>query len=384
MQRPFRTLLALLCGVAFASHATPARAAGFKLLYSFQGGSKDGSNPQAAMISAGQMLYGTTLNGGSQNDGTVFSISSKTGVETVLHAFGGSSDGNGPAAGLLKIGTTLYGTTVGGGSASEGTVFSVNLNTGREKVLYSFSGGSDGANPQSRLIEDGGLLYGTTMNSGGGSCGFGCGTVFSIDPATGAEKTVHVFQGGSDGANPNAGVTKIGRTLYGTTLSGGAGNAGTVFTLNLVTGVEKVVHIFDSQADGTNPVSGLLKFSGGLYGATVAGGSAGLGAVYAFDRKTGGEQILHSFQMADGALPEGGIIELGGTLYGTTSLGGGSNDGVVFSIDPATGAEQVVHSFSGSDGAGPWAGLTKLGGTLFGTASGGGSAGAGVIFAITP
>jgi uncharacterized repeat protein (TIGR03803 family) len=388
MHRTSAFAIALLCGVAFMAGGAPAHAGKFKLLYSFKGGVSDGATPLADLIAVGGTLYGTTSAGGGAGQGTVFSLDLKTGTETVLHAFAGGSDGAAPAAGLLKFGNTLYGTTTGGGSAGQGTVFSLDLATGAEQVVHTFQGGTtDGAYPQARLIEAGGLLYGTTMEGGSSTCFFGCGTVFSIDPATGAEKILHVFQSGSDGANPASGLIKAGRKLYGTTLSGGAGDAGTVFALNPATGAEKALHYFDKQGDGTNPISGLIDAGGMLYGATIAGGVSGngLGTVYAIDRKTSAEHVAYNFEgTTDGALPEGGVIAINGILYGTTSLGGDTNDGVVFSLDPATGAETVLHVFAGSGGANPWAGLIKVGGTLYGTTYGGGSAGGGVIFAIKP
>ena len=387
MHRTRAATVALFCGAAFAFGIAPAQAGAFKLLYSFQGGSNDGANPQGALTAVGQTLYGTTISGGSADAGTIFSLDPKTGVEKILHAFGGSSDGSAPAAAMLKVGDTLYGTTTSGGSAGQGIVFSLSLKTGAESVVYTFQGGAnDGSYPQARLIAVDGMLYGTTMQGGSGNCYlFGCGTVFSIDPATGAEKVLHFFQN-SDGANPGGGLLAAHHKLYGTTVSGGDGDCGTVFVLDPATGVEKVLHNFDRQGDGTNPGAGLFNVDGTLYGTTIAGGSGdpGVGTVFAFNRKTAAEQVVFAFANAHGAIPEDSLIAAGGTLYATTSLGGASNNGTVFALDPATGAEKVVHSFQGSDGSDPWADLIEVGDSLYGTAYYGGSAGDGVVFAITP
>jgi uncharacterized repeat protein (TIGR03803 family) len=145
------------------------------------------------------MLYGTTLRGGSYGDGTVYSIST-AGTEQVLHSFGKGTDGRSPQASLIAVNGTLYGTTSRGGAhasnadISGGTVFSVDIATGKERVLHSFSGSetigsSDGTYPLVGLIALKGVLYGTTAfgGSNSGSCfSFGSqptttyGTVFSL------------------------------------------------------------------------------------------------------------------------------------------------------------------------------------------------------------
>jgi len=149
----------------------------------------------------------------------------------VLYKFAGRpADGGYPQGDLIDVNGTLYGTTAFGGSSSGcgsiitcGTVFSVTT-AGKEKVLYSFTGGSDGATPLAGLINVNGTLYGTTA-FGGGSVfcdgGIGCGTIFSVT-TTGAEQVLHTFAGGSaDGANPLADLIDVKGTLYGTTECGG-------------------------------------------------------------------------------------------------------------------------------------------------------------------
>lgn len=120
-----------------------------------------------------------------------------------------------------------------------GTVFSVNPKTGAQTVVYSFLGRTDGKDPNANLIDVNGTLYGTTYNGGGhNSCLFGCGTVFSVNPGTGAETVIHSFGRNTDGTKPGAGLIDVKGTLYGTTPSGGkycTGNyppgCGTVFAI---------------------------------------------------------------------------------------------------------------------------------------------------------
>ena len=150
------------------------------VLYSFAGGTQDGAYPRAGLImdSAGD-LFGTTSAGGADDLGTVFEISA-SGTESVLYSFtGGTADGSDPNGGLLMDGAgNLYGTTSAGGARDLGTVFEISA-SGTESVLYSFVGGTtDGSSPTAGLILDGaGNLYG--MTSAGGVSDVGA--VFEIN-----------------------------------------------------------------------------------------------------------------------------------------------------------------------------------------------------------
>jgi uncharacterized repeat protein (TIGR03803 family) len=147
----------------------------------------DGANPQAGLILSGDTLYGTAFQGGSANSGTVFAVNTNGTIFTNLYSFTGGSDGASPVAELVLSSNTLFGTArAGGNSGGEGTVFALNTDGSGFTVLHGFtveyydSNGnptnSDGANPQAGLVFSGDTLYGTT--SGGGSGGNG--TVFSL------------------------------------------------------------------------------------------------------------------------------------------------------------------------------------------------------------
>ena len=94
-----------------------------------------------------------------------------------------------------------------------------------ESVIYSFQGQPDGWYPTAGLVDVNGMLYGTTARGGSSGCnGLGCGTIFSVDPSTGAETVVYSFcsrRKCADGASPNASLTDVNGVLYGTTRSGG-------------------------------------------------------------------------------------------------------------------------------------------------------------------
>lgn len=267
-----------------ASGGTSNRGTVFKItpsgtesvLFSFPAGSSD---PYTGLIEGSDgNFYGTTGAGGASDAGTVFKIT-PGGTETVLHAFPKvGSDGQTPYAGLIQGSDgNLYGTTYFGGSHGFGTVFKVTP-SGVETVLYSFASGSDGANPYAGVIQGSdGNFYGTTYNGGAS----GHGTVFKITPS-GTETVLYSFGGGSDGANPEAGVTEGGDgNFYGATYLGGASNVGTVFEVT-PSGTETILHTFaGGGSDGANPSANLVLGSdGNLYGSTYAGGPGGVGTVF--------------------------------------------------------------------------------------------------------
>ncbi|MFZ0030884.1 MAG: choice-of-anchor tandem repeat GloVer-containing protein [Candidatus Cybelea sp.] len=201
----------------------------------------DGQIPASRLLDVNGTLYGTTYQGGiygrgnhcgssapCPGDGTVFSVS-PAGKVRVLHSFGNGSDGVYPEAGLIRVNGTLYGTTAQGGETySCGTVFSITT-AGTERVLHSFAAAStDGCGPAAGLISFGGRFYGTTAY--GGAYG-PLGTVFSIERTGGGERILHSFGSGSDGKHPVAALHELNGTLYGTTQNGGTANHGTVFVL---------------------------------------------------------------------------------------------------------------------------------------------------------
>lgn len=168
--------------------AIDARAQTFATLYRFKGGS-DGIAPTAGLLVVGNTLYGTTFNGGVTGNGTVFSVDPNTGSETVLYGFTGGADGGQPYAGLIDYGGFLWGTTYDGGASNDGTVFKINLAMGAETTVYTFTGVPDGSHARGQLVYHQGLLFGTTFDGGK----YDGGTVFSINPKAGTEAVLYSF-----------------------------------------------------------------------------------------------------------------------------------------------------------------------------------------------
>jgi uncharacterized repeat protein (TIGR03803 family) len=352
-------------------------ASSYQVLYSF-GGGPDGANPLASLVDVNGMLYGTTGSGGTDNQGTVFSITT-SGAEQVLHRFTAYPDGWRPVAGLIDVDGTLYGTTYYGGAHGGGSAFSITT-AGVEHELYGFGRNShDGWGPVAGLLEVNGTFYGTTLHGGGISLG----TVFSLS-AAGKEHVLHSFGSDYDGVNPEASLVDVKGKLYGTTQSGGTyfDLDGTVFTIT-TWGREHVLYNFVAHPEGTHPEASLLDVDGTLYGTTHAGGKHRSGTVFSVTT-AGTEQVVHSFGSAgDGAAPTASLIEVNGMLYGTTRSGGSYGRGTIFSIS-TSGTETVLHSFGqGPDGVHPEASLIDVNGTLYGTTYSGGTHGCGTVFALS-
>ncbi|HTA56248.1 MAG TPA: choice-of-anchor tandem repeat GloVer-containing protein [Candidatus Acidoferrales bacterium] len=312
-----------------------------RVLHHFRGYQRgDGSDPTGDLTNVHGGLYGTTSGGGDCLFGTVYRIST-TGTVKVLHGFCGSGLSN-PSGGVVDVNGTLYGTA---SPSTFGGVYSVSM-SGAYNVLYMFKGPNygDGYGPGGRLLNVNGTLYGTTNGGGTGCNGSGCGIVYSVT-TSGKEKLLYSFQGGSDGDFPTSGLINVNGTLYGTTFYGGnsgCGNygyysCGTIYSIS-TSGKEKVLYRFAGASDGANPDAGLLEMNGVLYGTTAHGGSNNAGTVFSFST-SGGEQVLHTFGASgDGANPAADLNEMNGTLYGTTLNGGltscSKGCGTVFALTP--------------------------------------------------
>ena len=308
------------------------------VLHSF--GFDDGGYSETTLImdKAGN-LYGTCVEGGSGN-GVIFKLSSKTGQYKLLHTFGGTPDGSFPYGGLVRDSLgNFYGTTRFGGLYNLGAIYKMDK-SGAVTIMYNFTGASDGSNPLAGLVLDAaGNLYGTTWFGGDLSCApsSGCGTVFKLD-TYGVLTVLHAFTGGTDGADPQAGLTGDGHGhLYGTTWSGGSIGAGVIFQVDKL-GAEKVAYSF-GVGGGYEPAAAVIFDSqGNMYGTTV-NASFGVGSVFEL-MPNGTMTFLHIFNQTDGRAPSGGVVrDSAGNLYGATSMGGdltcdsfGLGCGVIYEI----------------------------------------------------
>jgi uncharacterized repeat protein (TIGR03803 family) len=375
-------------------------------------------------------ILGILLAGAFASPGQAATYSEQTLYD--LCADTGCADGATPWAGPI-LGTTpatagtLYGTTSSGGANNAGTVFQIDTH-GNYSVLYSFTGGTDGATPLGGLIMDSsGNLYGTTSDGGTPGCNYnspltGCGTVFQLAPPyTGPPTVLHTFGGYNaspqpDGSSPAAALIMGGGYLYGTASSGGANNTGAVFRLTSTGSGYSLLYSFCSQnsplgspplscTDGAYPMdfagSLVMDASGNLYGTTGNGGDATSGG---FDASAGtvfkltnpnnsttpwGITVLYNFCSSpgctDGETPLAGLTMNGGNLYGTTNGGGANDAGNVFHLTSTGSSFKDLYDFCAqtncTDGEYPIAGVTMdSSGNLYGTTEYGGANGFGAVF----
>jgi uncharacterized repeat protein (TIGR03803 family) len=378
-----RVLIAGL-GLIMASRVS---AQTFTKLHSFTG--SDGANPVASLILSGNTLYGTAADGGSSGNGTIFAINTDGTGFTNLYEFTGGSDGAIPEAGLILSGNTLYGTAAAGGSSGKGTVFAVTTNGTGFTNLYSFTarsgsppyGNSDGASPDAGLILSGNTLYGTASYGGISDDG----TVFAINTNGNGFTNLYSFTArsgassgtNSDGAVPHAGLILSGNTLFGETYFGGSSSDGTVFAVNTNGNGFTNLYNFTGGSDGANPEAGLILSGNTLYGTASDGFSSLVGTVFAIN--TDGTGFTNIYSFTDMAYPQAGLILSGNTLYGTTGSGGIGN-GTVFAINTDGTGFTNLYEFNPanpSNGNDPQAGLILSANTLYGTTYFGGSSGIG-------
>jgi len=384
------TMLAAV--VLLAGIAIPAQAQTETVLYAFGGtpsSGPDGAYPQSGPLLKGTTLYGTASQGGSAGCGIVWAVSTTTGKETILYTFQGEpTDGWRPMGGLTYYKGSFYGTTVNGGTGP-GTIYKITKSGKKyvEQILLTFNT-TDGAAPGAvtPVFDKQGNLYGTT--TGGGSPGNG--TVFKLTPG-GTETVLHNFNCGTgDGCVPWAGVTldKKGN-LYGTTQIGGTYGYGTIYEITAA-GTYKVLYNFMGGNDGLYPWNPFVfDKKGNLYGTTENGGSGGYGTVYKFNPKTGQKTILHNFYggVSDGASPYDGalVFDQEGNIYGTTASGGVVGGGTIYKLAP-DGTFTILHSFTNQpDGDGPMGNVVfDKQGILYTTTSAGGATTNGAVIKLTP
>jgi uncharacterized repeat protein (TIGR03803 family) len=366
--------------LAVAASCVPAaQAAQFSVLHNFDG--RHGGTPVGDLvIDAAGNVYGTASEGGRYGKGTLFQLAQGS-FRTIYNFRGGSADGATPVGGLLiGVDGNLYGTTSAGGVANAGTVFEMDA-AGHYHVVAALDGGAQGADVQAGLSQDaGGFLYGAAMKGGDPTYHFG--TIFRVDPSSGALSTLHTFNG-DDGAWPMATPLISNGLLHGT------GWGGTVYAMGLDgSGFDRIG--YGLNEDGIFAAGQTADAAGNYWGVAMAGFASDEGDLWMIDANLNFSYVF-SFDDQDfhtGANPTGTLVfGNDGRLYGTTRRGGPGNCqcGTVFAFDTATGAFETVHAFTYADGAAPWAGLVKdASGALYGVTQEGGKHGQGTLFRITP
>jgi uncharacterized repeat protein (TIGR03803 family) len=429
-----RVTLAILTGM-FVLLTANAFASQFTVLHNFY--EKPAAYPNSGLIIGPDGdFYGTAgIEGATECPpkmcGVVFEIKhTSTGWQYhIVHKFHGPRhDGELPGGLIFDKAGNLYGTTFSFGHSTCvthhtdcGTVFRLSPTAKggwEETILYTFTGGADGAYPEGNLVLDSaGNFFGVTLGGGsfkGNLCStFGCGVAYELSPgASGwAETVLYTFTGGSDGWRPEWLTADNNGNLLGVTYLGGTFNStcgagcGTVFKLTSGLGgwTLSVAYSFSGGNDGAYPSSQLIfDTQGNLFGTAGGGGSVhsaqcivngGCGTVFELSPNGSGWNFsgVYSFSGTDGELPRGILFDSSGNLFGAADGGKpacpAEGCGVLFKLVPSSGnwAETVLYKFKDTtDGEFPSPVIMDSAGNLFGTADGGGARNLGTIFEFTP
>jgi uncharacterized repeat protein (TIGR03803 family) len=304
--------------------------------------SADGWYPNAELVvdDAGA-IWGTTRYGGAWGGGVIFRIAPERRSAGVHHFDNRAPGREGavPFGGLVQVGATFHGATSAGGRYAHGTVYSLRQD-GTFTVLHHLNGSNgEGRYPRAALVEAGGILFGTTTTEP---------AIFSVDPATGVYTVRHRFAGwnGSqwpEGRNHQARLLHASNgKLYGASVQGGRADAGTIYMYDPAARTfSSLYHLAPFTAgrhpDGYYVSGGLTEAHGRLWGATSTGGANNAGTLFTLS-PDGAFRVVHAFSTArqEGSSPLAPLTATGdGLLYVLTrSAWNTSIHGTLFAVDP--------------------------------------------------
>lgn len=347
-------------------------AAQFQKVFDFDG--PKGACPQGSLILAGNMLYGTTPKGGTNNMGVVFKMNKITNEVNTLVNFTGSTNGSSPTGFLILSGATLYGMTNQGGAHNYGIIFKVDTLGNGFTDLFDFSD-TDGVLPRGSLILSGNVLYGMT-NSGGAN---NYGVIFKINTDGSGYTKLFNFNGTASGAGPMGSLTISDNVLYGMTSGGGINGGGVVFKVNADGNNFSKLVDFDSSSSsdttkGNGPQGSLVLDNNVLYGMTYHGGKNSAGVLFKVNTDGSGfTKLLNCGNLSSGMLPTGSFIISGKTLYAMTMSGGASVIGTAFKINTdGTNFFKFIDFDGTNKGKFPAGDLTQSENVFYGMATQGG------------
>jgi uncharacterized repeat protein (TIGR03803 family) len=306
----------------------------------FEASSISNEEPSLSLESNG-ILYGIFSTGGTNHDGAIFSMTTD-GTITLLHQFSGTNgvaDGQFPERLIQGSGDIFYGTTLIGGSNDQGTVFSI-TSEGAFTMLHVFSGTNGVADGEGPLLSflSGGALVGSTITGGT----FSAGTVFQMTPG-GTFTTLHQFNATNDGSEPIIVPLKDGANFIGTTIRGGSNDAGTAF---LMTDQGTVTTFYQfsgtngaAQGGDSSELAPLQDSTGAFYGLTHDGGTNHQGLIFTLTT-AGTLTPVYQFcgtNCLDGGSPHSFVLGGGTTVYGATDSGGTYGAGTIFKLVVGSG-----------------------------------------------
>lgn len=313
----------------------------FQVQYNFPVTVSGGLPANLEMAAYNGKLYGTTMQGGSGNNGTIFEYDPATNIYIKKFEFGpdlGATGGT-PRGSLLLYNNKFYGLAADYGTSSGGCLFewdpATNIYT--KKFDFTNAGGSySGSHPQNSLRLCNGKMYGTTQQGGANSLG----VVFEWDPATNIYRDL--YDGDLvTGREFYNNLTVYNNKLYGASYSGGATNWGALFVIDpaLPNGSNyTLLKNFDYSTNGGHVNNNeMIVYNNKLYGCLNEGGVNGVGTLFEFDPATTAFTKLVDFNYTPtGGSPSGKLVANGAKFLGLCSIGGVNGKGTVYEWDPAS------------------------------------------------
>ncbi len=357
--------------------------AGYKVWYNFS--PTEGNTPYGGLVqTANGKFYGTTSQGGSTSNGTLFEFDPSTGTVTHKVDFNANT-GSSPRGSMILVSGKLYGLNSGGGSGGGGTLFEYDPATNTYAVKANL-GGASGSGPLGGLFQaSNGKLYGATERGGVNNVG----ALFEYNIATQAYTKVFDFASAT-GAYPSGTLVQADDgKLYGFCSGGGANSGGVLYDFNLTNATYTLRASFQENANGNRPFGGLTKASNGkLYGITLLAPPANIAQIIQFDPATGTITARLGSSLPNGAGTNNysSMIFSSNALYGVTPAGGEMGQGVLFSYNPLTDNHSIIVDFGyASGGAFPYSGMTLANnGRMYGMVSSGGTGKKGLLYEFDP
>lgn len=338
----------------------------------FQFNSSNGLISSSPLTRQDDFLYGTSEMGGTNNNGVIYKIKIDGSDFTLLKDdFSNGEIGCAPKGNLVVIDSTIFGTTLQGGPSYAGTIYKINTNGTKFKILSDL-GTLEGINPTG-LITYNSTLYGMTINGG-----YGSGIIYKVDTAGSNFETLHRYTK-LDGACPLGILSVFNNTFYGYANSG-LYNYGVVFSMNPDGSDYRKLKDIEATNDGYFPHGALAVTAPKCYGFTQGGGKYNSGVLYSLNPDGSNYQILHDFMGNDGANPIGSLVLANDTLFGMTNMGGGAGQGTAFIYTLENGEFIKLHDFDFGSGNFPSGSACVLGSEIYGMTQGGGLDNSGTIF----
>jgi uncharacterized repeat protein (TIGR03803 family) len=334
---------------------------GYVIQKSFSKTTNEGWYPTGSLVYASNnKLYGMTAYGGISNQGVIFEIDPSTKIFAKKLDLNSTTTGGRPLGSLVEANHKLYGLTSRGGDADQGTLFEYDLSTGNLTKKIDFDD-DRGISPFGTLVlANNGRLYGVTSMGGE----YNEGVLFEYDPANNTFVKKKDLYFGSGGYVSFGGIIQADNgKFYGVTATGGQNDDGVIFEFDLVTESVSAKFHFNEFTSGSITKGNLMQASNGkLYGMTFSGGQAAQGTLFEYDIVSGDfDKKIDFVGAVNGGSPINQLMELpNGKLIGATTNGGQSGSGILFEYDPSIGILVKKYDFKGTMGSQPSGNLILL------------------------